>query len=206
MRTAVDRWLLSHLADTVEQITAAFDDYDFMQAYTTASRFFWSIYCDRYIEMIKDRFLDADRHDEAARQSAQRTMWESYRVLLGLFAPFAPFVTEHMYQRFYQQREGLASVHLTRWPTAEPTWRSDRSEIDQMAALLDAVRALRSQERLPGGTRLAKLILDPRTDQARSLAKAVAEPLRCAARADDVVFGPASYDSQVSDIAVGIVA
>jgi valyl-tRNA synthetase len=47
-------------------------------------------------------------------------LWESFRVLLGLFAPFTPFLTEHMYQRFYREHEDAVSLHLTRWPEADP--------------------------------------------------------------------------------------
>ena len=51
----MDRWVLSHLADAVTETTAAFEAHDYMQAHQAASRMFWSIYCDRYLEMIKDR-------------------------------------------------------------------------------------------------------------------------------------------------------
>ena len=66
--------------------------------------------------MIKDRV------DQA---SARWTLRESFRALLGLFAPFAPFLTEHLYQRFYQPHEGTVSLHLTAWPVADPGWVSD---------------------------------------------------------------------------------
>src|ERR1035438_9347449 len=103
-RNIVDRWVLSHLAEAVTETTAAFEAHDYMQAHQAASRMFWSVYCDRYIEMIKDR-LGTAAPDSPDRESARRTLWESCRVLLGLFAPFAPFVTEHMYQQFYRSEE-----------------------------------------------------------------------------------------------------
>ncbi|MGH3921378.1 MAG: valine--tRNA ligase [Pseudonocardiaceae bacterium] len=204
-RTPVDRWLLSHLAEAIEQVTAAFEAYDFMQAHKAASRCFWAIYCDRYVEMIKDRFLEPDRHEDAERLSARWTMWEVVRALLGIFAPFAPFVTEHLYQRIYQAYESAASIHVSTWPTVDPRWLSDRSDIDHMTTMLDAVRVLRSQERLHSGARIAKLVLDARTDQAESLTRAIAEPLRAAARADGLVFGPATHQSGVDNIRVAIV-
>ena len=95
-RDIVDRWVLSHLADAIDEATAAFEDHDYAQAHQAASRMFWSIYCDRYLEMIKDR---------ADQPSARWTLFDSFRALLGLFAPFAPFLTENMYQRFYRERE-----------------------------------------------------------------------------------------------------
>jgi len=168
-----------------------------MQAHQAASRMFWSIYCDRYIEMIKDRVgPDPD--------SARWTLWESLRVLLGLFAPFAPFLTEHMYQRFYRPHEGAVSLHLTRWPAADPRWACDRSAVDQLAVILDATRVLRSGLRLGNSARLSQLIVQPHDEAARALLEQIAEPLRVAARADTVVSGPAGHPSGVAGITVGI--
>jgi valyl-tRNA synthetase len=196
-RNLVDRWVLSHLADAVDEATAAFEAHDYMQAYLAASRMFWSIYCDRYIEMVKDR---------AGQASARWTLWESYRVLLGLFAPFAPFVTEHMYQRFYRDHEDAVSLHLTRWPAADPRWASDRAAVDQLAVILDATRVLRSGLRLGNSARLSRLILQAHSPQAKELLDQIAEPLRVAARADAVALDAAAHPSGVDGVTVDIVA
>jgi valyl-tRNA synthetase len=194
-RDIVDRWVLSHLADAVAEATAAFEAHDYMQACQASSRMFWSIYCERYIEMIKDR---------TGQASARWTLWESYRVLLGLFAPFAPFLTEHMYQRFYRDHEEAVSLHLTRWPAADPRWVSDRAAVDQLAVILDATRVLRSGLRLGTSARLHQLVLQAHDAQAEALLAQIAEPLRVAARADAVIRGPAAHPSGVDGITVGI--
>jgi len=194
-RDIVDRWLLSHLAEAVGEASAAFEAHDYMQAHQAASRMFWSVYCDRYIEMIKDR---------AGELSTRWTLWESFRVLLGMFAPFAPFLTEHMYQRFYRQYEDTVSLHLTRWPVADPRWVSDRSAVDQLAVILDATRVLRSGLRLGNSTRLSQLIVQAHDEPADALLNQIAEPLRVAARADAVVRGAATYPSGVAGVTVAI--
>ncbi len=216
-RDIVDRWVLSHLAEAVGETTAAFEAHDYMQAHQAASRMFWSVYCDRYIEMIKDRFGDGADPDNTdldypGRESARWTLWESYRVLLGLFAPFAPFVTEHMYQRFYRDHEDAVSLHLTRWPTTDPAWaagdpaaKAAVTAVDQLTVILDATRALRSGQRLGNSARLSQLILEARDAQAEALLAQIAEPLRLAARADAVVRAPAAHPSGVDGITVGIV-
>ncbi len=220
-RNIVDRWLLSHLADAVTETTAAFEAHDYMQAHQAASRMFWPIYCDRYLEMIKDRLggrgsvdsdnadldstdLDSTDLDNADRDSARWTLWESFRVLLGLFAPFAPFLTEHMYQQFYRVHEGAVSLHLTRWPVADEQWRGNRSAVDQLAVILDATRVLRSGQRLGNSARLSRLILQVHDAEAQALLDQIAEPLRVAARADAVLLGPAEYPSGVPGITVSI--
>jgi valyl-tRNA synthetase len=111
-RADVDRQLLGQLAQTVDRATEAFERYDVMHAYQAITGFFWPVYCDRYIELVKERFRDPS----ADQASARATIWESLRVLLGLFAPFAPFVTEEIFQRLYAGYEAPASLHQTRWP------------------------------------------------------------------------------------------
>jgi valyl-tRNA synthetase len=216
-----------------------------MQAHQATSRMFWSIYCDRYLEMIKDRLggdpdrdsdrdstdrnstdhdstdleypgradADRDRSDSARadraradRDSARWTLLESFRVLLGLFAPFAPFLTEHMYQRFYRAREDVVSLHLTGWPVADERWRGDRSAVDQLAVILDATRVLRSGQRLGNSARLRQLILQAHDAQAAALLDQIAEPLRIAARADAVILASAEHPSGVAGITVAIEA
>ncbi len=204
--TPVDQWMLSHLADTLDQVTAALDGYDFTVAYQEASRFFWSVYCDRYIEMIKDRFLDAEHHTDEERASARAAMGVAFRVVLGMFAPFAPFVTEHLYQRLYRPHEDAVSLHVTPWPTAPPEWRSDRDLIDRMATVLDQVRVLRSQHQLGSNARISAVVLQATSDDSRAVAVALADPLRAAARAGEVVFAAAGHDSGVPGIQVDIVA
>jgi valyl-tRNA synthetase len=201
-RDIVDRWVLSHLADTVAEATAAFGTHDYMQAHQAASRMFWSVYCDRYLEMIKDRIGASGDRD-----SARWTLRESFRVLLGLFAPYAPFVTERMYQQFYRTYEGTISLHLSRWPEPDERWRADRpavEAVDQLTVILDATRALRSGLRLGNSARLSRLTVQAHEAAAQSLLDQIAEPLRIAARADALVLGPADHPSGVDGITVGI--
>jgi valyl-tRNA synthetase len=236
-RNIVDRWVLAHLAEAVDQTTAAFEAHDYMQAHQAASRMFWSIYCDRYIEMIKDRLggslpdstildnplRDIPVLDNPDQDSARWTLSESYRVLLGLFAPFAPFVTEHMYQQFYRDHEGGVSLHLTRWPVPDERWRGDRSAVDQLAVILDGTRVLRSGQRLGNSARLSQLTVQAHTPAAETLLDQIAEPLRIAARARTLVraihptgtathptgtathpTGTATHPSGVDGISIGI--
>jgi valyl-tRNA synthetase len=155
--------------------------------------------------MIKDRLAAADGTAASAGPvSARWTLWESFRVLLGLFAPFAPFVTEHLYQRCYAAHEDAGSLHLSRWPAADPAWRSDRQAVDQLAVILDATRALRGDLRLGNSARLASVTVQAHTPRAGALLDLIAEPLRLAARADTVLRADAANPSGVDGVTVAI--
>lgn len=203
LRTPVDQWVLSHLEEVIRSSTEALDGYDFAQAQKIIARFFWLIMCDRYLEMIKERFLEADRHSEDVRLSAQWTLFEIYRVVLGLFAPFIPFVTEELYQRRYGWEKVGGSIHTSRWPEPPETWRTDRTDVDAMDTILNTVKVLRAQFKLHSTTRIKQLIVDVNPERA-DLAPAIAEPLRSAARADVLVFGAAAQETEIEGIAVGI--
>jgi valyl-tRNA synthetase len=216
-RTVTDRWVLSHLAEAVAAATEAFEAHDYALAYQVTSRMFWSVFCDRYIEMIKDRLapgtlMGAETTGGADADAARCTLREAFRVLLGLFAPFAPFVTEELYQRHYAAEEhaadeGGGSLHRTSWPASDAAWVSpaDREAGDALATILDAVRALRSELRLGNSARLRELVVDARTPAAGALLAVTGEALRLAARADALVTGAADHPSGVDGITIGVV-
>src|SRR5260370_8785362 len=144
--------------------------------------------------MIKDR---------ADQASVRWTVRDSFRALLGRLAACGPFLVEHMYQRFYREHEDAVSLHLTRWPVADPRWRSDRSAVDQLAVILDATRVLRSGLRLGNSARLSQLIVQAHDEAAEALLGQIAEPLRVAARADAAARRPARHPTRVAAIPPG---
>jgi len=200
----IDQWMLAHLAETLDEVTEAFDRFDFTLAHQAASRFFWSVYCDRYLEMIKSRFANPDEHTAEERESTRAALRASFRAILGMFAPFTPFITEHLYQEHYRGEESQPSLHLTAWPTVDPGWRGDRSFGDQLATALDQVRVLRTRLQLGNYAPADTLIIHATTDDAHQAVKLLAEPLRAAARARRVEFGPATHESGVPGIAVAL--
>jgi hypothetical protein len=70
--------------------------------------------------------------------------------------------------------------------------------------ILDATRVLRSAERLGNSARLSRLVLEADGPAAETLLDQIAEPLRIAARAGEVVRGPAVHPSGIDGITVGI--
>jgi valyl-tRNA synthetase len=109
-----------------------------------------------------------------------------------------------MYQRFYRSAEDVPSLHVTTWPLADPRWEWDRTAADQLAVILDATRALRSQHKLGNAARLSALVLQAHDAEAEALISRIAEPLRVAARADAVRVAAAEHPSGVPGITVDI--
>jgi valyl-tRNA synthetase len=149
---AVDRAMLRHLAALVDEATKAFEGYDYARVLQRTETFFWG-FCDDYLELVKGRRYGEQGPDSAA--SANAALTAALSVMLRLFAPFLPFVTEEVWSWW---REG--SIHRSPWPTAgeltsllddntPATAAADRATYQWATDVLFEVRKQRSEAKQP---------------------------------------------------------
>ena len=146
-----DRWILSRLARTVRLATEKFHAYDYADAMEVIERFFWADLCDNYLELVKGRAY-GEIGTEAGRRSAQFTLWHCLEIVLRLFAPILPYVTEDLYQTHFPARfRALGSIHRRgNWPALADQASDDRAEAIGAAgiAILAAIRKYKSERRV----------------------------------------------------------
>jgi len=105
----LDRSMLRTLAGVVASASESLDSYDYAAALREIETFFWG-FCDDYIELSKRRRA----RDDAAAASASQASQIALSVMLRLFAPFLPFVTEEVWSWW---KDG--SIHRTDWPRVD---------------------------------------------------------------------------------------
>ncbi|HSY42902.1 MAG TPA: valine--tRNA ligase, partial [Candidatus Acidoferrum sp.] len=116
--TPDDKWILLKLDTALRDLATAFADYKFSDATATLYRFFWSEYCDWYIEASKATLQNAD----AARKT--NTVAVIDFVLshtLRMFHPFLPFITEELwhgmgYSDDMPESQGGQTIMFAPWP------------------------------------------------------------------------------------------
>jgi valyl-tRNA synthetase len=187
----LDRAMIAELADTVEAATAALEDFDHARALEVTERFFWH-FCDDYLELVKARAYGEHGEDGAA--SARAGLATALSVLLRLFAPVLPFVTEEVWSWW---QEG--SVHVAPWPgTAELRAQAGDPEVLTAATeVLTAVRRAKSEAKVSMRTEVDKTVVTAPRDVLDRLSLAAAD-VRSAGRIHEVDLreGP-SFDVAV---------
>ena len=95
-----DRWILTRLSQVTEEITQALEAFHFNEAAGLCYHFVWHEFCDWYLEIIKPRLREAGADSGAVRKVLAHLLDS----ILRLLHPFAPFVTEELWQRLRERR------------------------------------------------------------------------------------------------------
>ena len=113
-----DKWLLLRLNTAIVEVSTALEEYRFSDATATLYRFFWSEYCDWYVEASKAVLQGTDEKRKA------NTLGVIDFVLghtLRLFHPFMPFITEELWHGMgfnadLPENQGGKSIMFAVWP------------------------------------------------------------------------------------------
>lgn len=111
----LDRALLNELKELVEQCNTLLERHEFSKALSLTETFFFQIYTDNYLELVKTRARDSttDGH------SAVITMRFCLNVLLRLYAPILPFISEEVWSWCFSKSTEFDSVHKAPYPNMD---------------------------------------------------------------------------------------
>ncbi len=153
-----DKWLLTKLNKVIKESTNSFENYEYSKAKTASEQFFYSDFCDNYLEMVKYRIYDQKNQ---FRQSALWTLYHSLLTMLKLFAPFTPFITEELYQQLFAKQEKTKSIHISNWPKQNKNLNFKKEEQTGNSSVLaiSEIRKYKNSRSLSLGAELDHLTL-----------------------------------------------
>ena len=117
-----DKWILLRLDAAIRAVTEALTDYNFSEAAQALYRFFWSEYCDWYLEASKAALGFPGEGESTPRKTNTLAVID---FILGqtlrLFHPFMPFITEELWHGLgfnsdLPAGQGGATIQSSPWP------------------------------------------------------------------------------------------
>ena len=174
--TPDDKWILLRLDQAIEDVTRAFTEYRFSDATGALYRFFWSEYCDWYVEASKPALVGRGAvGDDAASTRLAANKRAVIDFVLGntlrLFHPFLPFITEELWHGLGFSHEmpaerGGKTIMVAAWPQSFTAEEREHFELgdaaDQLATarfeLVTLGRNLKAQFNLPSNKRVTFIL------------------------------------------------
>ncbi|MBS0660670.1 MAG: class I tRNA ligase family protein, partial [Verrucomicrobia bacterium] len=113
-----DKWILLRLDAAIRDITLALEEYRFSDAAQSLYRFFWSEYCDWYLEASK---ATLNGPEPARKANVLAVMDFVFAQVLRLFHPFLPFITEELWHGLglandLPAMQGGETIMFAHWP------------------------------------------------------------------------------------------
>ena len=149
-----DKWILSHLNNTVKEMTANLDKFELGVACAKLYEFIWDLFCDWYIELVKPR-LFAKGTDTNKR--AQQVITYVLSNTLKLLHPFMPYISEEIWQTLNISDK---PVIIADWPEYDEKldFAAEAENMDKVIDAIGAIRLRRAEMNVPPSKK-AKLII-----------------------------------------------
>ena len=139
---AADRWIISLLQKTAQEVTESTDNYRFDLAAQAIYTFIWDEYCDWYLELSKPVLTSPDS-SASEQRGTRRTLVEVMETVLRLVHPLAPFISEEIWQRM-APLAGVkgATIMRQRYPVPDST-AIDQGAIEEINWVKDFIAGIR---------------------------------------------------------------
>ena len=127
--SAQDHWILAKLVNTTKLVTKLLDDYRYSEAFDKIYQLVWNDFADWYVECSKLQINDS-------------VLSYCYHNILKLTHPFAPFVTEAIWNDLrWDNQQLLAS---SSWPKLKLDPKASENDFQTLINLINEIRLVKA--------------------------------------------------------------
>ncbi len=123
----LDEWLLARLNQTIAEVTEAADGYKLAYAINPIFAFVEDL-SNWYVRRSRRRFWKSE--NDTDKEQAYATLWYTLVRVSQLLAPWAPFISDYLWNELTDGTSLPESVHLSDWPE---TGKINNTILKQMA-------------------------------------------------------------------------
>lgn len=140
--STADKWIVAATGKLEADVDKALNEYRFSDAANAIYSFAWHEFCDWYLEFSKPVLYTGEGK---AKQTTLVVLMETLQRIQRLLHPFAPFITEEIYQKLPNKKEACI---IDEYPTPknDQAWLSlgTESAFQEITLVKDVVLALRN--------------------------------------------------------------
>jgi valyl-tRNA synthetase len=184
-----DQWITYRLAQTESEMEKSLGADRFSDAANAIYAFVWHDFCDWYIEFSKPVLVSGT---ESEKRATQLVLAQTLNRVMRLLHPFAPFITEELYQKLPIRSEALV---IADYPTPEndKKWLSVASEaaaaeVEVVKEVVTAIRNIRGENRIKPGVQI-KVRLAVTSDEAQKILSSNKTAIMKLARLEECEIG-----------------
>ena len=151
--STVNKWIIGETVIVGKAVSKALQAYKFNDAANNLYGFIWGSFCDWYLEFSKSLLSSGDADTVVETRNTLAWVFDQ---CLAFLHPFMPFITEEI----WGQRQRAKLLAHTDWPEHEAEGLVDDKamhEINWTISLIEEVRSVRSQMRVPAAKRILLL-------------------------------------------------
>ena len=158
-REEIDRWIISKLNSLVKEYEQLMDNYDVTKAARAVSAFTIDHLSNWYVRRCRRRFWKSEMNE--SKLAAYQTLYECLVTVAKLTSPFAPFISEELYQNLNSatNKENYESVHLADFPTADFIDKELELKMEVAQQVVYITRAMRAKSNLKVRQPLRKIMV-----------------------------------------------
>ncbi|MGC6422079.1 MAG: isoleucine--tRNA ligase [Flavobacteriaceae bacterium] len=179
-RTELDRWILSEMHTLIAQVDAYYEDYEPTKAARVMAEFVQEKLSNWYVRLNRRRFWKGSYGTD--KIAAYQTLFECLLSVAKLAAPIAPFYTDRLYQDLMAQTrlENHASVHISKFPSADDRWidKNLETRINKARLIVSLGLSLRKKEQIKVRQPLQKVMIPVKNQEERNALLAVADQIQ----------------------------
>ncbi|RJP58634.1 MAG: isoleucine--tRNA ligase [Ignavibacteriales bacterium] len=158
-RPEIDRWIISKLGTLVKDFEEYMNNYDVTKAAREVSEFTIDQLSNWYVRRSRRRFWKSEMNEN--KLSAYQTLYECLNTVVKLASPFAPFLTEEIYNNLNKAtgKEEFESVHLVQFPKVNYHDEDLELKMDVAQKVVYITRSMRAKNNLKVRQPLKKIIV-----------------------------------------------
>ncbi|MEY4617227.1 MAG: hypothetical protein RJB66_2187 [Pseudomonadota bacterium] len=184
-----DQWIIAKTGEVEKIVRESLENNRFSDAANAIYHFVWHEFCDWYIEFIKPIMSEGKPEEKKA---TQLVLAQTLNRVMRLLHPFAPFITEELYQKL--PIKGKACI-----TDDYPTDDNDREwlnlshaqaafEIDLVKETISAIRNIRGENRIKPGEKIT-VRLAPQDEAAQKILGSNRTAIEVLGRIGDLSIG-----------------